>query len=452
MAWEWGNKVFTNVYDNLAAAAKNGEKVISDYATSAKNGVVGSVQWIWEALQGDFNQDRTVAQIAADAVLGVVPIIDQVLDVRDIIANSMHINDAGEDKDKKSAAWLALGLTLVGLIPSLGSIAKGILKIILLMARKFGGDIGKALKPALVPIKMFLTDPKVRKILGGLSYPEFLLAAAKKFKAVKGLANVSTLTGKFADAVNSLKSIIGKVKYVAPKNVVTWLDQSLKVVEKIQKQADVMLASALKPIQKIIDDIVAFLEKEAKDAAPKATTNTKTAHRSASAVAGIDPKILTRTKKGLYGEIISDEFMTAKGHTQLLAQGRYVRSLSDVPKGRGIDGVYLNASPPPKYIITETKYRTTVDGKTVYVDSNGDMSPSLLGKASYGKQMSDDWIEFHARSEFASNPAVINEIVKKKDYLPVLMLVDETGKVTAMNVVTASGGIGRAISPSGAIK
>jgi hypothetical protein len=41
----------------------------------------------------------------------------------------------------------------------------------------------------------------------------------------------------------------------------------------------------------------------------------------------------------------------------------------------GIDGVYKNASPPPDYIITETKYGT-----------------SQLGNTADGLQMSDNWV------------------------------------------------------------
>lgn len=130
--------------------------------------------------------------------------------------------------------------------------------------------------------------------------------------------------------------------------------------------------------------------------------------------------------------------MRSKGHKQLLPEGRYVRSLEDIPKGRGIDGVYENALPPPKYIITETKYRTS-SGK--YIDKDGSISGTVLGKAEYGKQMGYDWVRYNSRAEFG-NDSPITQGVIKRDYLGILMLVDESGKIVAANKVMDNGVVG----------
>lgn len=438
--WGWGNELFTKIYDNLERAYKQGEEFIN----SACNSIFESFQWIWEALQGDFNQDRTAGQIAADAVLGIIPIVDQVLDVRDLIANCMHINNAKKDEDT-TPHWIAFGLTLVGFIPSLGSIAKGILKIILLMARKVGGNIGKALKPALVPIKMFLNNPKVKRIFPNIDYSKMLLEAAKHLEAVKDLINVPQLTKMLAEALDNLKSIIGKVKHIAPDSTVRWLNMALSTVTQVQKQADKMLEPALKPIQNIIDKVVAFLRKEA-DESVGAVTNSRNIITVRSAVADVDPKILSRTKKGIYGEIISDEFMRARGHTQLLPVDRYARTMDDVPKGRGMDGFYRNSSPPPTYIVTETKFRTMEGKQTKFIDSDGSISDeALLGNAQYGKQMSDGWVNYHVNKEFVNNPELRISITQG-DYLAVLFLVDEKGAVVAAQEVLANGSLGRKLN------
>ena len=79
----------------------------------------------------DFNEDMSAGQIAANALLGLIPIVDQVLDCRDLVANCNKIHDDPED----SWAWIALVLTLIGCI-TLGSAVKGVVKIIFLFARK----------------------------------------------------------------------------------------------------------------------------------------------------------------------------------------------------------------------------------------------------------------------------------------------------------------------------
>ena len=45
---------------------------------------VGS--WTWGMIQGDFNENPTMGQIATNAVITMIPVVDQVGDVRDIIA------------------------------------------------------------------------------------------------------------------------------------------------------------------------------------------------------------------------------------------------------------------------------------------------------------------------------------------------------------------------------
>ncbi|WP_052732858.1 type VI secretion system tube protein TssD [Hymenobacter terrenus] len=80
-----------------------------------------------------------------------------------------------------------------------------------------------------------------------------------------------------------------------------------------------------------------------------------------------------RTVDGCLGEYQADKLFAAQGHQKLNHGGQLV-GLLDPPRGTGIDGVWRNATPPPEYIITETKY-----GK-----------PPKLTKAT--KQMTNEWI------------------------------------------------------------
>ncbi|TOM95460.1 hypothetical protein CGH65_23285, partial [Vibrio parahaemolyticus] len=140
-----GNDIFEALYDNLEQAVGNAEGFIKEKAQQLSDAASASFEWIWEALQGDFNEDMSTGQIAANALLGLIPIVDQILDCRDLAANCRKIHEEPED----NWAWVALVLTLIGLIPTLGSAVKGVLKIIFLFVRKSGGDMGKALGRSL---------------------------------------------------------------------------------------------------------------------------------------------------------------------------------------------------------------------------------------------------------------------------------------------------------------
>ncbi|NSY33033.1 hypothetical protein DS891_05375, partial [Pseudoalteromonas sp. JC28] len=74
--------------------------------------------WLWGTLQGDFNQNPSTSQIVVGTLISMIPIIDQVMDLRDITANVMLLTDDDEAND--TDAWLAFTLTGIGLVPSCG--------------------------------------------------------------------------------------------------------------------------------------------------------------------------------------------------------------------------------------------------------------------------------------------------------------------------------------------
>ncbi|BFM48454.1 hypothetical protein [Marinomonas sp. THO17] len=419
-----GNEVFEWLYDNLEEAYQSAEDYIKQKAQSAKDSALATVEWTWEALQGDFNPDMSVGQIAANAVLGMVPIVDQVLDCRDLVANCRQIS-----KDKSDTwAWVALCLTLIGLIPTLGSAVKGVLKILFLYIRKASGDVAKAITPALKPIFVFLNNPKVKKILGTQGPKDVLLEVSVKLKELAGSINTQKLLDLFDQAIDAYKSLANKIGKLAPSSVQTWLQDSYKVLQDVRKSADEKIDSVVGMVQDVLqksaDEIK--LQADELDTGYKALPDSKVVHQLDESVASIDPKIIkmTNAEKGLYGEILSDNLMINNGFKNLLPEDRQIRKMTDKPRGRGIDGIYENTDPPPPYVITETKYRTA-SGK--YIDSDGVAKDTVLGNTKDGKQMNDKWIK--PRLEPALGDRGIAADVADSDYERWLMIVDSSGEV-----------------------
>ncbi|WP_404389758.1 DNA/RNA non-specific endonuclease [Pseudoalteromonas phenolica] len=86
-------------------------------------------EWLWGTLQGDFNQNPNTSQIVVGTIISMIPVVDQIMDVRDIIANVMLLTDDDEANDND--AWIAFTLTGIGLIPLFGSAIKGVGKVII---------------------------------------------------------------------------------------------------------------------------------------------------------------------------------------------------------------------------------------------------------------------------------------------------------------------------------
>lgn len=105
------------------------EEPYPGFFTSIWNGVSGAANWVWGVIQGDFNEDATTSQIIVNTIITMIPVVDQVGDVRDVAAILYRMIWKEEYNDK--LAWIALFITLIGLVPTLGSLAKGVLKTVL---------------------------------------------------------------------------------------------------------------------------------------------------------------------------------------------------------------------------------------------------------------------------------------------------------------------------------
>lgn len=195
------------------------------FLDSAADKIKSGVDWVWGGLQGDFNRDPTIGQIAFNTVLTVIPLVDQAGDARDIVANLIHLSNDVKDGE----AWFGLLVTIIGCIPEAGSIAKGILKAI------------KKASKSMTPKQ--LLDVLIR------THNYF-----RKGNAVQWLREFRGKLPKMAsDAAAKVKAIVGKVREQIAK-VRAWtperfrpklnaIDDGLKEVEQqaagqLSKQAD----------------------------------------------------------------------------------------------------------------------------------------------------------------------------------------------------------------------
>jgi hypothetical protein len=107
--------------------------------------------WLLGAAQGDFNKEQTTGQLVVNTLLGLVPIVDQVLDARDIVSGLKDIveyymeDDATQKKhpdelglDYELWMWINVFIIAIGCIPIVGSAVKGVLKGVLHYLKSVG--------------------------------------------------------------------------------------------------------------------------------------------------------------------------------------------------------------------------------------------------------------------------------------------------------------------------
>ena len=70
----------------------------------ARDNLSATAGWVWGVLQGDFNDDPSTAQVVTGTVISMIPLVDQICDVRDLVANCRKIHSEPD----QTWHWIAL--------------------------------------------------------------------------------------------------------------------------------------------------------------------------------------------------------------------------------------------------------------------------------------------------------------------------------------------------------
>jgi len=247
--------------DSTSTTPADDFRIALAYVTAAPEKLfdasVDTTLWLWEAIQGDFNQDRSTGQIAFDAAISMVPLVDQICDMRDLIANCREIQKDGSN----TWAWVSLGLTLIGLFPVLGSLVKGVLKIFFLFIRRSGGNaIAKAVDEAMTWVITLLRKKEVMKYWRKLRWGNVFEELANSVKKIRGQVQLGPLLQVFDKSIGLLDDLLGKLKYVPLASAKA--KQTLEMVKAVRLSANSHLEKAIKPLQDALDVIIRRLEME----------------------------------------------------------------------------------------------------------------------------------------------------------------------------------------------
>ncbi|WP_343579889.1 polymorphic toxin type 15 domain-containing protein [Acinetobacter sp.] len=88
---------------------------------------IDDIQYIFGFINGDFNKDPTVAQVIVGGLISMIPVADQICDIRDLLASVIVLSD---EEERTPENWLDLALVGIGVIPFFGSVFKTIAKLI----------------------------------------------------------------------------------------------------------------------------------------------------------------------------------------------------------------------------------------------------------------------------------------------------------------------------------
>ncbi|EPJ45135.1 MAG: hypothetical protein OFPII_29920 [Osedax symbiont Rs1] len=189
-------------------AAKKTAKHIGDAAS-----------WTGGVLAGDFNAEMTTAQIITNTGITMIPVIDQVADLRDLIANAKLL--IWDKRYNEVMVWVGVFACLIGLIPTLGSLAKGVIRLV-------------------------MANAKLAQILAVMN--RLARLSGSQFNGYRWLKKLSSelqgassaIKQKFNDFLTSVASQIKKLSALAP----TQVKEILESIEKVRGIASTKLDEA----------------------------------------------------------------------------------------------------------------------------------------------------------------------------------------------------------------
>lgn len=314
-------------------AIKKGQETARDVA-----------DWLWVVIQGDFAEEQTTAQTVTGTVISMIPFVDQICDVRDICANCIKI----KEDSNNPWPWIGLILTLIGLFPVLGSLFKGIFKVILAPVRRFmlrpatkalkftGGNIYKLAEPAIesgiTEMNKFLARPAVKRTIKNSNITNIYKAIAKKIREVKAGTNKQALLSVFDILIDHLKESVKFIEKYGSKTIGVKAKQMLQSVLDIRNLANQKLGEFLKPVQDFLEKLAVRIEKEG-DQTFKATTNVKNIHNFQRIGQNAELKSVLNNKP-VWVDIVAKEKFKALSESPLIPKN--YPDISEMSKNRAL--------------------------------------------------------------------------------------------------------------------
>lgn len=258
------------MWEQLKVALATLKAAPAGWVDGINEGSEQTVQWLWEVLQGDFGEtDQSNAQLATGTIISMVPLIDQVCDVRDLIANCKQIN-----KDPNNGwHWFALCLTLLGLFPTLGSLLKGCLKILFGYARhgvpkamRANAHVWDALSPfverSIQRLNVHMSSGIVRKTLKTMRITNPYGWLATQVRALSKTITANELLTAFDNlhqTLNELLDYVSRYGNTTTQHKVVQLQREIKAV---RERANGIMGRIVRPLQEWLEKLARRLDEE----------------------------------------------------------------------------------------------------------------------------------------------------------------------------------------------
>ncbi|MBK1612285.1 hypothetical protein CKO44_02245 [Rubrivivax gelatinosus] len=253
----------------------------------------GVAEWVWVVLQGDFADDPTTAQTITGGLISMIPLVDQLSDLRDLVANVRALREDENDPWR----WVALALTLLGLFPTLGSPVKAGLKVVVAEARREVYRVGKvaykgrnrlegsklwketaaSVERGIGRLDALLASAPMRKALAGLRIDEPYRYLSQEIRALASSLDTKSLRAAYDRALDALEWVLSRVQRWGASASSGAAGELLASLVRIRGRLNDGLALALEPLRHWLDCLARRLEVQG-DMQYRAMVNARNGH------------------------------------------------------------------------------------------------------------------------------------------------------------------------------
>ncbi|MGJ9418173.1 hypothetical protein ACHAC9_10450 [Massilia sp. CMS3.1] len=233
---------------------------------------VGLGEWIWTALQGDFNTERSTGQIGFDMVVSLIPIVDTLCDVRDLCAN---IQNYRKDPTNKITLFF-MATTVVGFIPELGTVVKSVLRLVWVYLKpliKHADDLtntskliaaaNRACDSALPKITEYLQHNRVAKWATNGKLPDVYKFVAKTVREAADKITPAKLSSLLNEKFDGLKALLQKIRSIVPATIREPIDDLLKFIDAKRRVIGQAIQEFTQPVRTVLKVVAKKLDDQA---------------------------------------------------------------------------------------------------------------------------------------------------------------------------------------------
>ena len=233
---------------------------------------VGMGEWIWGALQGDFNAERSTGQIGFDMVVSLIPVVDTLCDVRDLCAN---IRQYRKDPSNKITLFF-IATTVVGFIPELGTVVKSVLRLVWVYMKplvKHADDITNASKltaaanracgNALPKITEYLQHNRIAKWATDGKLPDVYKFVGKTLVDASESFDPAKAGRLLNEKINDLKALLQKIRPIVPSTIREHLDELLLFLDGNRRAMSGAIMQFAQPVRTVLKVVAKKLDDHA---------------------------------------------------------------------------------------------------------------------------------------------------------------------------------------------